>query len=119
MAAKSSSVSITAGCSAWTGTLRSQPGEAAYARTSRGAAAPACSRCRGFDSYRDLNFICFDKNVESLSDYLGPVREYLDLICDQAETEMTIVGGTQEYSMRANWKLLTENTALSFADPTA
>jgi hypothetical protein len=23
---------------------------------------------------------------------------------------MTIVGGTQEYSMRANWKLLTENS---------
>ena len=32
------------------------------------------------------------------------------MICDQAETGMTIVGGTQEYSMRANWKLLTENS---------
>jgi p-cumate 2,3-dioxygenase alpha subunit len=63
-----------------------------------------------FESYRDLNFICFDKGVESLSDYLGPVKEYLDVICDQAEMGMTIVGGTQEYSMRANWKLLTENT---------
>ena len=38
------------------------------------------------------------------------MKEYLDVICDQAEAGMTIVGGTQEYSMRANWKLLTENS---------
>ena len=92
------------------GTLRSQPGEASYAEDFKERSSSSMQQVPRFDSYRDLNFICFDKNVESLSDYLGPVREYLDLICDQAETEMTIVGGTQEYSMRANWKLLTENS---------
>ena len=63
-----------------------------------------------FEGYRDFNFVCFDKSVESLDGLSRRVKEYLDVICDQAETGMTIVGGTQEYSMRANWKLLTENS---------
>ena len=92
------------------GTLRSQPGETSYAEDFKERSTSNMQQVPRFESYRDLNFICFDKGVESLSDYLGPVREYLDVICDQAETGMTIVGGTQEYSMRANWKLLTENS---------
>ena len=92
------------------GTLRSQPGEASYAEDFKERATSNMQQVPRFDSYRDFNFICFDKNVESLFDYLGRVREYLYVICDQAETGMTIVGGTQEYSMRANWKLLTENS---------
>jgi len=88
------------------GTLRSQPGEASYAEDFKERSTSNMQQVPRLESYRDLNFICFDRNVESLSDYLGAVREYLDVICDQAETEMIIVGGTQEYSMRANWKLL-------------
>jgi len=41
-------------------------------------------------------------------DYLGNAREYLDVICDQTDAGMSIVAGSQEYSIRANWKLLTE-----------
>jgi p-cumate 2,3-dioxygenase alpha subunit len=63
-----------------------------------------------FETFRDFCFVCFDKNAETLDSYLGAVKEYLDIIADQAEMGMTIVGGTQEYSMRANWKLLTENS---------
>ena len=92
------------------GTLRSQPGESSYAEDFKERSTSNMQQVARFESYRDLNFICFDKGVESLSDYLGPVKKYLDVICDQAETGMTIVGGTQEYSMRANWKLLTENS---------
>src|SRR5260370_23590949 len=92
------------------GTLRSQPGEASYAADFKERSTSSMQQVPRIEIYRDLNFICFDKNVQSLFDYLGPVREYLDLIFDQAEMGMTIVGGTQEYSMRANWKLLTENS---------
>jgi p-cumate 2,3-dioxygenase alpha subunit len=92
------------------GALRNQPGEAAYAEDFKERSSSNMQQVPRFGSYRDFNFICFDRNVESLDDYLGPVKEYLDVICDQAETGMTIVGGTQEYSMRANWKLLTENS---------
>jgi p-cumate 2,3-dioxygenase alpha subunit len=92
------------------GALRSQPGESSYAEDFKQRSTSSMQQVARFESYRDLNFVCFDKGVESLSDYLGPVKEYLDVICDQAEMGMTIVGGTQEYSMRANWKLLTENS---------
>jgi p-cumate 2,3-dioxygenase alpha subunit len=92
------------------GTLRSQPGEESYAEDFKSRSTSNMQQVPRFESYRGLNFICFDAKVESLTDYLGPVLEYLDVICDQAEEGMTIVGGTQEYSMRANWKLLTENS---------
>lgn len=92
------------------GALRSQPGEASYAADFKERSTSSMQQVARFESYRGFNFISFNKNVESLTDYLGPVMEYLDVICDQAESEMMIVGGTQEYSIRANWKLLTENS---------
>lgn len=92
------------------GALRSQPGEASYADDFKERGTSNMQQVPRFESYRDFSFICFDKNAESLEDYLGGAKEYLDVICDQAEMGMTIVGGTQEYSMRANWKLLTENS---------
>ena len=63
-----------------------------------------------FDSYRGFVFVSFNPNVESLHDYLAGAREYLDLVCDQSETHMEILPGTQEYSIKANWKLLVENS---------
>lgn len=92
------------------GTLRSQPGEESYAEDFKDRGTSNMQQVARFESYRGLNFICFDAKVEPLVDYLGPVIEYLDVILDQAEEGMMIVGGTQEYSMRANWKLLTENS---------
>jgi p-cumate 2,3-dioxygenase subunit alpha len=92
------------------GALRSQPGEASYAPDFKERSTSNMQLVPRFEGYRDFNFVCFDRNAESLDSYLGQVKEYLDVISDQAETGMTIVGGTQEYSMRANWKLLTENS---------
>jgi len=48
----------------------------------------------------------------SLESYLAGAREFLDLVCDQSESEggMEILQGTHEYSVRANWKLLVENS---------
>ncbi|MGO9357975.1 MAG: aromatic ring-hydroxylating oxygenase subunit alpha [Xanthobacteraceae bacterium] len=92
------------------GTLRSQPGEASYAADFKERPTSNMQQVPRFESYRGFAFVCFDKNAESLSDYLDGAKEFLDVICDQAETEMTIVGGSQEYSIRANWKLLTENS---------
>jgi len=62
------------------------------------------------ESYRGFVFVGFASQIESLSDYLGGAKEYLDLVCDQSEAGMEIVGGTQEYSIDANWKLLVENS---------
>ena len=63
-----------------------------------------------FESYRGLWFLNFDAQAGSLHDYLGGAREYVDLIMDQAEEGMKVVGEAQEYSARANWKLLAENS---------
>ena len=92
------------------GRLRSQPGEASYAPDFKERSTSNMQQLARFEGYRDFNFVCFDNNAESLDSYLGPVKQYLDVIADQAESSMTIVGGTQDYSMRANWKLLTENS---------
>ncbi len=98
---------------AWTfnsrGHLVGVPGEDAYSdafkREDMALAAPP-----QVDSYRGFVFACFDRNAQSLYDYLAGAREYLDLVADQSEVGMKIVAGQQSYSARANWKLLVENS---------
>ena len=63
-----------------------------------------------FESYRGLWFLNFDPQAVSLHDYLGGAREYIDIVMDQAVEGMKVVGEAQEYSARANWKLLAENS---------
>lgn len=48
---------------------------------------------------------------ESLADHLAGAGDYLQMIADQDEDGMVVVGGVQSYSARANWKLLQENSA--------
>jgi p-cumate 2,3-dioxygenase alpha subunit len=87
------------------GKLKSQPGQECYPEG--GANLVPVPR---LDSYRGFWFICFDSKVESLPDYLAGAKEWIDIVADQSEAGMTLVGGTQEYQIRANWKLLTENS---------
>lgn len=92
------------------GALRNLPGEDGYPA---GFAARPTSHLQPvpkFGNYRGFLFVCFDPKAISLADYLGNAKDYIDLVADQSEAGMTIVGGTQEYSIRANWKLLTENS---------
>jgi p-cumate 2,3-dioxygenase alpha subunit len=63
-----------------------------------------------FEGYRGFWFLNFDPRAVSLTEYLGGARDYIDVIVDQAEQGMHVVGGVQEYSARANWKLLAENS---------
>lgn len=62
------------------------------------------------DQYRGLWFLNFDSEAPDLQSYLGGACAYIDRVVDQAEMGMEIVGYPQEYSMRANWKLLAENS---------
>lgn len=62
------------------------------------------------DQYAGFYFVCFDDSTESLPDYLAGAKEYLDLISQHSPEGMELVGGTQEYAIRANWKLLVENS---------
>jgi p-cumate 2,3-dioxygenase alpha subunit len=92
------------------GACRDIPGADSYPpgfKDTPGARLQAVPR---FEVYRGFAFVCFDPEVIGLQDYLGGAREYLDLVVDHSEAGMTIVGGTQEYAIRANWKLLCENS---------
>jgi p-cumate 2,3-dioxygenase alpha subunit len=62
------------------------------------------------DSYRGFVFLSWRPDNVDLGTYLGHARDYLDLVADQSRRGMQIVGGTHLYSMRANWKLLVENS---------
>lgn len=91
------------------GRLIGVPGDEAY--------APGFSREKlglreapRLESHRGFFFVSFDPEIVPLSEYLGGAAEYLDLVADQSELGMEIVGGTQSYAINANWKLLVENS---------
>jgi p-cumate 2,3-dioxygenase subunit alpha len=63
-----------------------------------------------FESYRGFMFVNFDDNAVSLDEYLGNAKEYIDLVADQSEAGMEALADPQEYSVRANWKLIAENS---------
>lgn len=92
------------------GKLRSQPGDESYPQDFKTRETSGMLPPPKFDGYRDFWFACFDPEAQSLPDYLAGAKEFLDVICDQSDTGMSVVSGTQEYSIRANWKLLTENS---------
>jgi p-cumate 2,3-dioxygenase alpha subunit len=62
------------------------------------------------ESYRGFVFVSFNPQVQPLDEYLAGAREYLDLVADQAEEGMRVIRGTHRFHIRANWKLLVENT---------
>ena len=98
---------------AWTfnseGELIGVPGENAYGpyfdRTELGLKEPP-----RVESYRGFIFVSFNPYVDDLVTYLAGAREYLDLIVDQADEGMRVVAGSNKYTMKANWKLLVENS---------
>lgn len=89
------------------GRMVSMPDDAAYGPSFErpGLAAPA-----RLDSYRGFVFVAFDADVPDLVTHLAGAKDYLDLVADQSEVGMEVLEGTHEYSIRANWKLLVENS---------
>ena len=64
------------------------------------------------EEYRGLYFVSFDEDIADIGTYLGPVREVIDLTMDSAEAlgGWYVIRGTAKYSIKANWKLLVENS---------
>jgi p-cumate 2,3-dioxygenase alpha subunit len=92
-----------------TGRLVQVPDEEGYGpcfdKEERNLRAPA-----HFDSYRGFCFLSYNPDAEPLEDYLAGATEYLDLIAEQSVQGMKVLGGTNLYSIKANWKLLIENS---------
>ncbi len=92
------------------GALYGLPGQNAYP-PSFNRAAFALKEPPRVASYRGFVFLNFDADAMALDDYLAGAKEYIDLIIDQSPSgEMEVIPGTQEYDIRANWKLLVENS---------
>jgi p-cumate 2,3-dioxygenase subunit alpha len=92
------------------GSLKAVPGEDAYGpsfdKTKMGlVAAPRV------EQYRDFYFLNFDRDAVGLEEYLAGAKDYIDLVVDQSPSgKMEIISGVQEYDIKANWKLLVENS---------
>jgi len=81
-------------------------------------------------SYRGFIFISFDSDIEDLSSYLAGARDYLDSLTDASAVAASVLSpveageaasdgwsgplevlrGTHQYGIKANWKLLVENS---------
>ena len=98
---------------AWTfntkGELIGVPGEDGYGpnfdRSELGLKEPP-----RVESYRGFIFVSFNPHVEDLVTYLAGAKEYLDLVADQSSEGMRVVAGSNRYTIKANWKLLVENS---------
>lgn len=92
------------------GELDGVPGQSAYPKTfSKGdynlAQPPRV------ETYRDFVFLSFNADIMPLDDYLAGAKEYIDLVIDQSPTgRMQVIQGAQEYTIKANWKLMVENS---------
>ncbi|BCJ85212.1 aromatic ring-hydroxylating oxygenase subunit alpha [Effusibacillus dendaii] len=101
---------------AWTfnncGELIGQPGskEGGYPKEFNCDGAMNLKQVPRRENYRGFIFVNYDLNAISLEEYLGNAKEFLDLVADQSSIGMEVVGGSQHYSVRANWKLLSENS---------
>ena len=92
------------------GALTHVPGEESYGE-GFDKADFALTEVPALERYRGFWFAHFGADPEPLADYLAGARDYLDLVVDQSPSgRLEIVSGTQEYDIRANWKLLVENS---------
>ncbi len=93
------------------GKLIDTPGPGAYAENFNSDGSLDLQPVPRFAEYRGFVFVNFDADAVSLEEYLAGACEILDLVASQGAQGMEIQDGMQEYSVRANWKLLQENSA--------
>jgi p-cumate 2,3-dioxygenase alpha subunit len=55
-------------------------------------------------------FVNFDRDAPSLDEYLADAGPMLDAIADQSAVGMEVVRGCHEYEIKANYKLICENS---------
>ena len=92
------------------GRLRTVPGQDAYPPAFNKADYGMIPAPR-FESYRDFWFLNFDKDAPALADCLAGAKDYIDLVIEQSPSgQMEIISGIQEYEVKANWKMLVENS---------
>ncbi|MGE3303935.1 MAG: aromatic ring-hydroxylating dioxygenase subunit alpha, partial [Hyphomonadaceae bacterium] len=89
------------------GELKGIPGEEAYS-DAFDREALGLEPAPRMHNHRGLIFISYDPEIESFHDYMGDALQVIDNTMDIGDVEF--VEGQFKYSMRANWKLLVENS---------
>ncbi|MED1605098.1 aromatic ring-hydroxylating dioxygenase subunit alpha [Cytobacillus kochii] len=92
------------------GKLNGMPGKDGFPEDFNDCGSKDMKAVQRIESYRGFIFVNFDLNAVSLDEYLAGAKEYIDLAVDQSEFGLEVMGGVQQYSVRANWKLLAENS---------
>jgi len=94
------------------GKLTGVPDPSGYAEDF-GKSGRALMQPTNVDNYRGMYFVNFASDAMSLAEFLGEARELIDLTMDSAEIlgGWEVIRGTAKYNIRANWKLLLENSA--------
>jgi p-cumate 2,3-dioxygenase subunit alpha len=92
------------------GHLMTLPGSAGYPADFKTDPQKQMVHVPRLERFGDFFFINFAKDGEDLATYLADAGDYLKLVSEHSESGMQIVGGTQEYAIRGNWKLLAENS---------
>ncbi len=89
------------------GELKGIPGEEAYS-DAFDRDALGLEPAPRMHIHRGCIFVSFDPEIESFASYMGDALAVLDNTLDLGDMEF--VDGQFKYSMRANWKLLVENS---------
>jgi p-cumate 2,3-dioxygenase subunit alpha len=89
------------------GELKGIPGEAAYS-ASFDRDALGLEPAPRTHNHRGMIFVSFTHDIESFADYMGEALVVINNTLDQGDMEFA--EGHLKYSMRANWKLLVENS---------
>ena len=89
------------------GELKGVPGEEAYSDAFDREALGLEPTPR-MHNHRGLIFVSFDADIESFESYMGDALPVIDNTLNLGDMEF--VEGQFKYSMRANWKLLVENS---------
>lgn len=55
-------------------------------------------------------FVNFDHDAPALADYLGAAGDRIDMLAEHSGVGLEVIGGMQEYYIRANYKLMCENS---------
>lgn len=61
------------------------------------------------ESYHGLIFASMNPDIESLEQYLGDMRWYLDCMFDRYAGGVEVIGAPHKWLLHANWKLPVEN----------
>jgi len=61
------------------------------------------------ESYKGLVFATMDPDAPTLTEYLGHMAWYLDILLDRREGGTEVIGGNHRWIVNANWKTAAEN----------